>query len=294
MKKSLFASSHPYYVVAPDYTPSSAGVRVMHTLAHALNLLGAEAYLTGCRAVCTALRTPLLTQDVVNYHRAIGRRAIAVYPEVVAGNPLQAKTVVRYILNRPGHLGGDSHYPDTDLLYVYDPWFLPTGLSATTLTIPVSDPALMTPPPAAAPPRQEFGVYARKYRAFHHAIDPAHADGLDLSQPERPPGVIADLLRQLTVIYCYEPSHITIDAILCGCPVVYVLSAYMPTRPARVFFGDDGVCETRLGQEPHPAALQTARHSLGFCSYRYLRLIERVWTDLAQFFERTQAAAEAG
>ena len=292
MTPSLFSRMHPYYLVAPDYTATSAGVRVMHTLTHMLNSLGAEAYVTGCRVVSTALRTPLLTQDLANYHRAAGLNPIAVYPEVVSGNPLRAKTIVRYLLNRPGHLGGDDHYPASDLLYTYDPYFLPEGWVAKVLTLPVSDPDIMHPPTDPAAPREHFGFYARKYRHFGHPIDPAHASGVDLSHPERSPVAISDLLRTLTHLYCYEPSNITIDAILCGCPVVYILSSYMSTRPAKPFFGHYGVCETLLKKEPTERELSRARGSLIYCPYQYQRMIAAAWKAVNDFISYTQEYAQ--
>jgi hypothetical protein len=48
-------------------------------------------------------------------------RVIVVYPEVVSGNPLGAKHVVRYVLNHPGLLGGDTSYnPDELVIYYAD------------------------------------------------------------------------------------------------------------------------------------------------------------------------------
>ena len=44
---SLYARRrHPYYVFAPDYVRTSAGIRVMHQICDTLNRLGEEAYLT--------------------------------------------------------------------------------------------------------------------------------------------------------------------------------------------------------------------------------------------------------
>jgi len=54
----IFASlGHPYYVFAPPYLQTSGGVRAMHYLCHALNLLGCEAYVN-TTVVHRDLRTP--------------------------------------------------------------------------------------------------------------------------------------------------------------------------------------------------------------------------------------------
>lgn len=291
--RSLFATAHrPYYVIAPDYRHTSAGVRVMHMLCHALNEIGAEAYVAGCQTLNPSLRTPLLNDSVVNYHAHAGRHPIAIYPEVVTGNPLGAKTVVRYILNRPGHIGGDTSYDPAELLYAYDPYFVPQGMKARILTIPCTDDGIMrnrdNPDDKA---RAGACFYALKYRYFGHALpDGFHAGHTDLSHPARSPEQIAAILRKAERLYCYEPSAITLDAILCGCPVVYVMSDYMTERPAKIFFGDYGSCAAKPGEEPDPVALDAARKTLLYCQYCYHRKIKQTWDALETFFDDTQKA----
>lgn len=289
--RTLFATAHrPYYVVAPDYRHTSAGIRVMHLLCHALNEIGAEAYITGCQVLNPRLRTPTLDTGVINFHAHAGRDPIAIYPEVVTGNPLNARTVVRYILNRPGHIGGDTSYDPKELLYAYDPYFIPTGMKARILTVPCTDDDIMhnrdNPDDKA---RQGACFYALKYRHFGHALPSGFHNGhIDLSQPVRSPEQIATILRKAERLYCYEPSAITIDAILCGCPVVYVLSDYMAERPAKIFFGDYGVCTAKPNDEPDPDALDQARKSLIYCWYDYRRKIAQTWSALQAFFDDTQ------
>ena len=166
MDRSFFATRHrPYYVVAPDYRHSSAGIRVMHQLCHGLNEIGASAHITGCSTVNARLRTPPLTPAVINGHAHAGLRPIAVYPEVVHGNPLNCERVVRYILNTPGHLGGPAEFGQGEILYAYDPYFLPAGMRAKVLTVPCTDDRIMhnrdNPDDAR---RSGTCFYAMKYR----------------------------------------------------------------------------------------------------------------------------------
>ena len=95
----------PYYVEAPPYRRTSAGIKVLHLLCHTLNLIGEEAYVT-TDSVNPALRTPTITAEVVRRHLEAGVEPIVVYPEVVKGNPRNARSVVRYLLNRAGMIGG--------------------------------------------------------------------------------------------------------------------------------------------------------------------------------------------
>lgn len=74
----------PYVLISPNYDPVSGGIKVMYGLYGHLLARGYEVYMNQYPA-----------GDV-----------IAIYPEIVGGNPIGAKTVVRYILNRLGVMTG--------------------------------------------------------------------------------------------------------------------------------------------------------------------------------------------
>lgn len=291
MNRCFFGTQHrPYYIVAPDYRHTSAGIRVMHQLCHGLNEIGASAHITGCTTLNARLRTPPLTTAVINGHANAGLDPIAVYPEIIAGNPLNCRRVVRYILNTPGHIGGPDTFDPGEILYAYDPYFVPAGMKAKILTVPCTDDRIMhnrdNPDDGN---RQGAFFYAMKYRHFGNEIDDGlHPGATDLSDRVRSVEEIAAILRKAAVLYCYEPSGITIDAILCGCPVVYVLTDYMPQRPAQIFFGEHGACTARPGQPPDPDKLRIARNSLIYCPHEYRRKIAQQWIALEHFFDDTQ------
>ena len=98
----------------------------MHLLCHALNSIGEEAYVYPTETNPT-LNTPLVTPEISARHKAAGREPIVIYPEVVPGNPRRAASVVRYVLNRAGLLGGDSVYADTELVFGFGRNALPEG-----------------------------------------------------------------------------------------------------------------------------------------------------------------------
>ena len=160
----------PYYIVTPRYIRTSAGVKALHLLCHSLNRVGQEAHLViypawvNSDVVNPGLLTPLLTMAAIDRHKASGVSPIVVYPETVRGNPLGVGTIVRYLLNFPGLLGGEKAYPAQDMVFGYSRTLAAAGgAPEQVLFIPASDATIFTPP---AEPRERRGSCscAMKYR----------------------------------------------------------------------------------------------------------------------------------
>ena len=115
-----------YCVYAPPYTISSAGIIVMHRLAHELAERGMDVFMNTDRQNPKYPFLPLAHQWC---HRQREEK-IAIYPEIVHGDPFYAGTVVRYILNVPGRCcNGPTSFPSSDLLYAYSfVWIKESGL----------------------------------------------------------------------------------------------------------------------------------------------------------------------
>lgn len=95
-----------YLVFGPPYTHRSGGIVALYHLQRALIRRGHDCiyYAFGTELVAVSEVT---ADDVV------------IYPEIVLGNPLGARRVVRWLLNNPGVCGGDGKYADTDLVFSY-------------------------------------------------------------------------------------------------------------------------------------------------------------------------------
>src|SRR5439155_5957130 len=134
------ASRAIFYVDAPDYTYMHSGVRCLHLLCHHLNRLGYRAYV-GTQVTHPDLNTPHADASMLDQFRKDGLTDIVIYPEVVAGNPLKAKQVVRYLLNKPGYFTGvGMETYGTDDFYVhFADEFAPPGKNSLRLRIPLVD-----------------------------------------------------------------------------------------------------------------------------------------------------------
>jgi hypothetical protein len=198
-----------YLVWSYDYRPDSAGPKVLHRLCHELNEAGQEAYV-GFPKTNPAWNTP---------YRAgpLSGDWIAIYPEIVRGNPWRAPRVVRYVLNNPGKLGGDKVYDNSEIVFVYHELFndleLPTEriLYLPTIELDIYVDRRL--------PRRGELYYAgkgRKTRRLPGAVEITKALKSDRHR-------LADVLNRAEVMYTFDAVTGMADiARLCGCPVVII------------------------------------------------------------------------
>ena len=118
---------HPltYLVYAPSYNANSGGTIFLHELARTLLEMGERAllwpmpaYSTGRRVRLKRLLRPPPYLPAPGLEGAVARRAdltdraVVVYPELVRGNPLKARKIVRWLLYKPGVLHSYEFGPD--------------------------------------------------------------------------------------------------------------------------------------------------------------------------------------
>jgi len=114
-------SKKPVFVVwGFPYHENSGGIVVLHQLSHEIAALGFESY------IYNAAKNPNLQGTSITHEefkKIDADTCIVIYAECIRGNPLGAKHVVRWILNTPGVMGGDGIYQDTDMAFLYCPFF---------------------------------------------------------------------------------------------------------------------------------------------------------------------------
>ena len=289
-KISFFSSINaPYYIYGLDYRQQSAGVRVLHYLCHTLNELGEEAYIFA-NVTSPHLRTPQLNEEVMLRHAQIGRIPIAVYPEIVPGNPMQAPLVARWLLNKPGHIGGDAvHHPD-ELLFVYQQKYAPPGTTTYPLYIPAVNSRIFNDwDDRLNSQRKGACYYAHKFLFFGGTLT-HHAQGAtSLCQDiPRTHEEIADVLKRSEVLYCYEPSAIISEALQCGCPVVVIPSDYLSNNYSYDELTGPGV-EIGTDDQALARAKETLKNVNVQRQHDHARLTVQKFIDLTQqtFKERT-------
>lgn len=298
--RSLFmpVRRNPYYIVTARYVRTSAGIKALHFLCHALNRMGEQAFLImhpyfpSSLSTHPTLNTPLLTKRIMDYHRAEGLTPITIYPESIKGNPMGAPFIVRYVLNYAGFLGGDEQFPETEYCISYSEAIAATvPESKQTIFIPASDPNFFVPPAPGAK-RQGACFYAGKYKNYHGGKTFPITDGLTEivrdCDGEQTPEQIRDLLQQSERFYCYENSALAIEAMLCGCPVVFLPNEYFTDLIGKAEHGTEGY----VWGSDDAAGFKRAQDNVGLARAHYLSLYERAERGLEDFVSSTQEIAQ--
>lgn len=281
---------HPYYLTAPGYKQTSGGVRAMHYLCHALNLLGCEAYLKTTE-VHPALRTPLLTQEIAQAHFEAGRSPVAVYPEIVEGNPFGSRCVARYLLAEPGRINGNPlDLAPTDLVFAFGPTIVPDGWQADLLRIPLVDTRIFHCDGVDDATRSGTAAFLNRHLRRGGSLHPATAESIEISGrvPERSAHELAELLRRVECVYLYEWSTIAFEALLCGCPVVCILNDASMPDAERWVMGGKGIA---WGLDPREIA--HAKATVHEARDVYREEEATFWRQLRHFVDKTQAHASA-
>jgi O-antigen biosynthesis protein len=201
--------TRPYLVWTFDYYHDSAGQKTMHRLAHELNLAGQHAF------VAYEKRNPAWQTP---YHPApLPGDWIAVYPEIIKGNPWRAPRVARWVLNNPGKLGGDKVYDPLEMVFVFAELFNDIGVSPERiLYLPTIELDLYADRHESRAGEVFYVGKGQQTRDLPGALEITN----DLKRDQR---LLADTLNHARVLYSFDNvTAMARIALLCGCPVVMI------------------------------------------------------------------------
>jgi predicted O-linked N-acetylglucosamine transferase (SPINDLY family) len=187
-----------YVIYAPLYRHNSAGIRVLFELQKWLILAGQDAIVV---AMATNGYAPGQFSD-----------DIVIYPEVVAGNPLKALRVVRYLLNVPGKLAGTKKYASHELLIAYS-----AALEQYSAGKILQTPSIESIFYIDGRIKTINAVYIGKAQDLHrHPDDCVYITGnFPATRLE-----VAEFMRSVKTLYTYDSfSVIAHEAMECGCEV---------------------------------------------------------------------------
>lgn len=186
-----------YVIFAPLFQHNIGGVRVLYDLQKWLVRAGLDAIV----AVWSDAYTPSEFVD-----------DIVIYPEVISGNPLNSKRVVRYILNVPGKLGGHNHYAKNELLVAHSE-ALAQYSDGKILQVSSIESFFY----ADDTVKTINAVYVGKGKDLH--IHPNDCIYITRTFPASR-SAVADFLRSVKTLYIYDDfSSVAREAEFCGCEI---------------------------------------------------------------------------
>jgi O-antigen biosynthesis protein len=201
----------PYYIFSPPYNHNSGGVKVLYKLCEKLKEAGQTAFIINYTSDEVALQ--IQQED-----------AIMVYPEIITGNPYNAKTVARYVLYYAGILGGEKIYDSKELVFSYSKLY-DSSIQNTIqghLFLPVLD----------------FNIFKnynfkRSGSAFYVGkgvldVTKLPVDCLEITRDfPATAEALAIIFNLKETIYCFDhATSIINEAIICGCKIVLLDDRY--------------------------------------------------------------------
>jgi len=275
-----------FVVYTPLYRENSGGIIVLHKLASILSAMGHDVRIWPQQKPCAyelatnhGLKKAVLwakyralnlvgRKDIrspyqlrVARHKDI-RNSIVLYPEIVAGNPLQSPYVVRWLLNKPGAINGKVDFGENDLFFFYqekfNDWDLnPDKNNRLTVTELMGDTYVNKN--SGIRNGQCYMVRKGRDRSLdYHGSSAVKVDGIGHKE-------LAKIFNQHEYFICYDPYTMYCRyAAMCGCiPVVVPESGVTKEEWRPEIYNRYGVA---YGWDDVPWALETRPQLMEFLS----------------------------
>lgn len=272
-----------YLIVAPDYVSNSAGIYCLYKLCNDLNRKGFPSFMALTGRTHPDLVAPIISLEAAHVLLEYGFTAI--YPESIPGNHLNAKKIARWVLNRPGLIGGgDKIYNPEEKVFYYSEVFkryIQNKISGK-LYMPTIDETIFYPPKDENKDRTLTCYYVGKSQFQEGYFDKNETFEITRSTP--PKKELGKLLRASKVLYCFDNSTIlAYEAVLCGCPVVIIPDGTQTWEDYQSLeLGMDGLA---WGIEDLPNALPNLKRFI----QRYETIKQDYHRQLDEFITITQA-----
>lgn len=204
-----FFMTKDYIIWTPAYDKSN-GVKILHLLYKGLEKKGFKVFLYSSEPYSDGY------DYIDKITTEMKKNSIVIYPEIVEGNPLRFKNVVRFVLNYPGKLGGREKYHKSEIIFTHFKDFHP---DAELLTIPWIDETVFYNDNSA---KVQDCVFVYKGGKFRETEETKGLLEINMDYPQTQ-NELAELLRKTGTLYSYDNCSSLLDeAFLCGAKVKIV------------------------------------------------------------------------
>jgi len=220
-----------FLIYSFNYDWKSGGNQVLHDLGKILS----QDYTTYVFGTTTVFDSKAICVNIDKAKEiAIEDNVITIYPEVISGNPFNAKNVVRYVLYYPGWHAGDKEYSHNELIITYNNEYVKDTKYENAFVLTVLNPKLNIMRNHNKK-RNKIGLLVRKCKDFDYKMNLLnqykHLLKLPVISIDDEINKCTDL-RNLSKIYNTISLFISFDphtyhstmAALCGCTSVVIPS----------------------------------------------------------------------
>jgi predicted O-linked N-acetylglucosamine transferase (SPINDLY family)/predicted SAM-dependent methyltransferase/GT2 family glycosyltransferase len=208
-----------FIIATPGFVPSSGGIVALHNLAKTIHEFNIP-----CKMFDFSGRK--LSNEIFDIYATesdINDSTVVVYPEMVSGNPLNAKHVVRWILCELGvHCSADIYltWGKNDFVYHYSTFDSNKNANCYNLLSPLCiSPELQD----QGKVRDGYCHIIRKAHKFHQSVEYIHPDDSLLIGDEISQDILIHIFNTKKYLISYDPySYISTMAALCGCISIIV------------------------------------------------------------------------
>lgn len=298
-----------FLIMSESYSPDIGGYIVLHKLCDELNRLG---YLTKlvpaynnfvfnknnivvpflkfikerirrCKSyrVNPDLITPIVRLDELKNSE---EGWVAIYPEVISGNPLNAKHVVRWFLHHPGFHNKNFFYGVDELYFKYHSGInIPTSLKASASELElriVHYPLELYNLVGVSENRVGSAYSIRKgigKKIVHDLGDSILIDGKSHQE-------ISEIFKRVKVFYSYDPyTAYSTFAVLCGCDSVVVpdagisIDCWLPDAAHRagIAYGVESITGARSERSKLVERVNAELHNNSLLAIEFVAEVER-------------------
>lgn len=307
-----------FYIAAPNFDANSGGAVVLHQLCHLINKLGHDASLypmfsdakpEAGASIFSSIKSRAKTKvrrlrgklfrPVVKTHPDLftpvrrlpffNRSFCVIYPEIVDGNPLNSRYVVRWLLHQPGHFTERVEYQPEEIYFRFNKAIHPFSVKGSktsekflkVIKYPVE---IYNLEGAYSDERRTGSAYClRKGRGktiVHDLDESVLIDGLSHSE-------IASIFKKVKYFFSYDPlTAYSLFAVLCGCCSIVIPDEDVPEE---IWYPDKrdryGIA---YGVENIQWALDTAKLQRKRVQDEHLANLDRVDAALGEISEYFQ------
>ena len=105
-----------------EYAEHIGGIVVLHKLGKTLSDLGYKVFLISSKTLSNSGCKLINTNEAFVLSKQ--KESVVIYPEIVKGNPLDCQKVVRWILYKPGFIGGETTFNAQELIFTFSKFFV--------------------------------------------------------------------------------------------------------------------------------------------------------------------------